>query len=265
MLLWLLFVLSSCVCQGQPAVVGSAGLWSGGLTIPWSGAQAARDFPQGTRTSTGYSLGLTIGKTAPGLATDFMSIGVHRRFKVFHAALFGSAVGDRLYSEYGLGIRGGLSTPQWALGLGLDGHGRQIERRFRIWPSICAGLSLFLTPNTSLHIRSSFLAKQSPDDPLIADGFSSAWLIKHKMGRTQIMGFMQQWETKGWDTGIACLFGLSPEWEATACGSAVGRRFSISLQGLLKSWRISASGMISPLPLPGTLIDLQYASGIRSP
>ncbi len=105
MLLWLLFVLSSCVCQGQPAVVGSAGLWSGGLTIPWSGAQAARDFPQGTRTSTGYSLGLTIGKTAPGLATDFMSIGVHRRFKVFHAALFGSAVGDRLYSEYGLGIR----------------------------------------------------------------------------------------------------------------------------------------------------------------
>jgi len=261
----LILSLISFGCSGQPAVVGGGELWAGGISIPWLGAQAARDFPQGTPKTPGYALGISAGQTAHGLAPEFMALGIHRRFKVFHAAVLGSALGDPLYSEYGFGVRSGLSTPKWALGLGLDRSRRKIEHRVRTGSTISAGISLFWNQNTSLHLRSSFLARQSLDDPLFADGFSSAWLINHKMGRTLLMGFLQQWETKGWDAGIACLFTLTPNWEATVCGSSLWRRFSLGLKGHYKSWHISVSGMISPLPFPGSLIDLQYEPENRSP
>jgi hypothetical protein len=109
------------------------------------------------------------------------------------------------------------------------------------------------------------MARQSLDDPLIVDGFASAWLIDHKIGLTRLIGFIQQWETRGWDTGIACLIALKPRWELSACGSVMSQRFSMGLQGSHKNWRIAASGMISPLPIPGALTALQFATGNRSP
>jgi len=257
--------LSFDACMAQPSVVGGEALWAGGLTIPWTGAQAARDFPQGTPATSGLSLGLTTGNTAPTLATQFLSLGIHRRFRVFHASVLGNVSGDMLYSELGIGLRGGLSTPRWGMGLGVDANTRQIAGQGRAWPTLCAGLSLYWNPRTSLHIRSSFMARQSLEDPLIVDGFASAWLIDHKIGRTRLMGFIQQWETRGWDTGLACLIALKPRWEASACGSVVGQRFSMGLHGSFKNWGIAASAMISALPIPGSLYSLQFATANRSP
>lgn len=266
-MLWVTLLLSlyGTVCMGQPSVVGGGALWSGGLTVPYTGAQSARDFPQGTPVAVGLSLGLAAGSTTQGLGTQFMSVGAHHRFRVFHAALLGSASGDKLSAEYSVGLRGGLSTPKWGLGLGWDGRLRKIEDRMRTWPVLIAGISLFWNPRTTLHIRSSFMARQHIDDPLIVDGFSSAWLIDHKIGKTRLMVFMQQWETRGWDTGLGCALNFSPNWEATACGSAQNRSFSFGLRGAVKNWLISASCMISPLPTPGTLTTLQFEPGIRSP
>jgi|GEM_PF-2245025 len=265
MLVWFLFFLLINPCAGQPSVVGGGALWASGVTIPEVGGQAARNFPQGTPEVQGLSLGIAIGSPAPTLSSGFLSVGVHRRFRVFHASVLGSATGDRMYSEQSIGLRGGLSTPRWGMGLGWDGNVRQIEGSRRVWPVICAGLSLFWNTSTTLHLRSSFSARQSIDDPIIVDGFSSAWLIDHQIGHTRLMGFIQQWETLGWDAGMACQFDLGPNWTASACGSVVWRRFSLCLEGSCKNWQIAAAAMISLLPGPGTLTTVQFAPGIRSP
>lgn len=261
----LIFCLLAGTCRGQVVAVGGGSLWASSITPADVAGQAAWHFPQGTPAKPGLSLGLALGSAAPALGTGLLSMGIHRRFRVFHAAAVGSFSGDGLFSEQNLGLRGGLTTPRWGLGLGIDGNIRRIEGSRRFWPSVCAGLSLYWNAATTLHVRSSFSARQSLDDPLTTDGFSSTWLLDHRIGRSRMMGYVQQWETRGWDTGIACEFTLAKRMRATTCGSVFWRRFSLCVAGEYKNWKIAATALVSPLPGNGTLLAFGHSPGIRSP